>query len=356
MTQPELPTTATVHPPLTIIDPPPPPPKPPESAQSEERPPADPDAPPLTDSPNAPPEQPKSESRADAPREQGAGKSLPPPVLGFEPENFDQMWRHARWLATTQFVAKVVQGKPQDVMYMLMFGKARGLTLMQSAQLYVIDGKVTMPAETMLSLILSSPHCKYMRPTKSTLDVAEWMTLRRGDDQVPVTMDYSIDEARVMGLLDKGKDEWAKANNQWRRQPRNMLRWRALTTLGRLVYPDVIGGFYEHSEVMDIVEMKGGNAEIVPLTKSTVDNAKDGTPQAIDLTLPETTDTTPPEMREAFRPPAERQPEPVRRGGTSSRVAEKAAAARQQGAADPKACTHCGVPVSRPGLCDACKS
>lgn len=361
-TQTEI-STKPAAPPLPIIDAPPPPKAQATAPVVDDRPPpADPEATP-TESPNAPPPEPKVEAKAETPSgeapKDGEAKVVKPvtPVIpmGFEPENWDEMWRYARWLANTSFVPDVVQGKVNDVAFMLMKGKKLGLNVMQSASLYVIDGKICMPAETMLSIILRSPFCKYMRPTKSTMDLAEWSTLRAGDDQLPVTMDYTIEEARSMGLLDKGRDP---SRNQWNKQRRNMLRWRGLTTIGRLVFPDVTGGFYSHEEVVDMIEMRGGEVVIEPLTRSTVDNAKDGTPiEGTNLILPAST-AHPDDaamLAAIAKPTPQREMEPARRSTTAGRVADRAAAARAQTVTETFACSQCQGPIAKPGTCDACK-
>lgn len=55
-----------------------------------------------------------------------------------------------------------------------------------------------------------------------------------------------------MGLLDKGRTDWAKANNQWRKQPRTMLRRRSQSMLAREVYPDITMGLYDHDELAEM--------------------------------------------------------------------------------------------------------
>lgn len=366
MTQPELPTTATVHPPLTIIDPPPPP-KPLEGAQSEERPPGD------GNSAGASVDKPKESATTSAPAPTTTqapvatapvGVVVPPKELPFEAENATQATRLARMLIGSKLLSDGIQNE-SDISYLIMWGRQWNLPTIACLQVHIIKGKPTLPAAHIVGIIKNSPLCFEFECVETSARAAKWVTRRIGRDGMPgreLSLTYTIEEAEQMGLVGKGRTEERAGRNQWHTQPNVMLRWRAATALARLVYPDLLLGLHSTEEMIDALDIGGASVETIQVTHAELRDAKRGSP--IDLSeadgqnqLPESTDTTPPEMRQAFnRPPAERQSEPVRRGGTSSRVAEKAAAARQQGASDPKACTHCLVPVIRPGLCDACKS
>lgn len=359
MTQPELPTTATVHPPLTIIDPPPPPPKPPEGAQSDERPPGD---------GNAPVDKPKEQVAVPAPAASPAppattaqtGIVVPPKELPFEAENATQATRLARMLIGSKLLSDGIQNE-SDISYLIMWGRQWNLPTIACLQVHIIKGKPTLPAAHIVGIIKNSPLCFEFECVETSARAAKWVTRRNGRDGMPgreLSLAYTIEEAEQMGLVGKGRTEERAGRNQWHTQPNVMLRWRAATALARLVYPDLLLGLHSTEEMIDALDIGGASVETIQVTHSELREAKRNSP--IDLSeaadgqhqLPESTDNTPPEMRQAFtRPPAERQPEPVRRGGTSSRVAEKAAAAR-----GPLFCPACQGPVAKPGLCDPCKN
>jgi hypothetical protein len=351
---------------LAVIDPPAATPVP--AGDGDRPPPSDPETPP-SDAPNAPAVDAKTAPASAAAN--GGGAAEPPkdgetrlvrpmiPVLpmGFEPTNWDEMWRFARWLANTVFVPEVVRGSPNDVMYMLMAGKQMGLNIMQSAALYVIEGKVCVPAQTQLALVRRSQFCKWIKPVVTTDEIATWRTLRLGESE-PTEMSYTHAAAKRMGFCDKGKNP---ARNQWNTQEDVMLLWRACTKTMRFNYSDITGGFYDPDELRDAIEARGEEVVIMPLTRTTVENAKDGTPMAgaAPLALAADTGAIPADMREAFErsteAPRRPEPEPVpAKRGTVSRVAERAAEARAKDQKDPL-CPGCGGPVEKPGTCDHCK-
>lgn len=357
-----------------------------ETTQPPTAPPAEPTAPPSGEHPNAPPAPaeptagPKIESAETAPGSETApppaakrDNRMPLPPMGFEPSNFDELWRFARWGANTQFVPSAVRNRPDDVMWLLMKGRTYGLDVQASLEMYVIEGKVCLPAERMAALILNDPLMRraghpprsiFLECVESTMERATWETQRRDGRRVQ-SIDFTIDEADRMGLLGKGRSPDAASRNQWHRQPRTMLRWRALTTLGRLVYPDLLAGLYSLEEAYDIAEVEGRqvvNMVQIPRGEEVAAAKAGGAGLATlePLRLVQDTVEVQPDMAAAFHevagtppPPMDslfsRQPEPARSTATS-RVRDRAQAVREE----PR-CPKCRVPVAKIGmLCEAC--
>lgn len=189
-----------------------------------------------------------------------AGQRVP---VSFDPQNADEMYRYAQMLARSTLLPRAFydrddkekrHAKVGDVHFVLMKGKALGLHPMTSiGNINIIDGKAEVGALLMLSMVRRSG---VMAPggwklVHSDDRRAVFSTLRLGDDDW-TTFEYTIEEAELMGLLDKGRDEWAKANNQWRKQPRTMLRRRCQSMLLREVYSDVVLGCYDHDELAEM--------------------------------------------------------------------------------------------------------
>jgi hypothetical protein len=226
-----------------------------------------------TPAPAAPPPPDQPGGATAAPRALPAPEDGPGPVnaagqrvpVSFDPQNADEMYRYAQMLARSSLLPKAFYDKDDkekrharvaDVHFVLMKGKALDLHPMTSiGNINIIDGKAEVGALLMLSIVRRSG---LMAPggwklVHSDAKRAVFSTLRLGDEEW-TTFEYTLEEAELMGLLDKGRDEWAKANNQWRRQPRTMLRRRCQAMLLREVYADVVLGLYDHDELTEMRE------------------------------------------------------------------------------------------------------
>jgi hypothetical protein len=156
-----------------------------------------------------------------------------------------------------------------------------------------------------------------------------------------------------------------------------MLRWRAATTLGRLVYADLLAGMYAVEELVDVIEARGDKVEIHEVSRADIEEAAHRTSFVRDLrSLPETTDDTPAEMSQAMRTPAPAaKPEPVPMRSTASRMRERAKRRDPEPSIDSlfpsqvpedadtdaggelAVCGRCSVPVAQGvKLCAACQA
>lgn len=253
-------------------------------------PPADPNTPPSGDSPNAPPPEPAApppppteiviggdmlerlraaagraslsvEKYLDHMLTSGGPKREPVP---FEPTNVDDMYRYARMLAGASLLPRAYYDRDDkerkhpriaDVHFVLCKGQALGLhPTVSISTINIIDGKAEIGAQLMVGLCIKSGLCEYFEPGHSDEKSATFVTKRRGGSGREISFTYTIEEADQMGLLDKGKSDWAKENNQWRKQPRTMLRRRCQSMLAREVYPDIVMGLYDHDEIADLRE------------------------------------------------------------------------------------------------------
>lgn len=202
-------------------------------------------APPPKPAPTPPPAQPEASTGPRTP-------------VSFEPQNADEMWRYAQMLARSSLLPKAFydrddkekkHAKIADVHFVLMKGQALNLHPQVSiGNINVIEGKAEIGAALMVALCLRSGLCEYFELVSSDERQATFATKRIGGRR-EIEFTYTIEEADQMGLLDKGSTEWAKANNQWKKQPRTMLRRRCQSALAREVYPDIVMGLYDHDEL-----------------------------------------------------------------------------------------------------------
>lgn len=258
-------------------------------------------------------------------------------IVPFHPTNTQEMFRFARFLASSELVPKALQNKPYNVLHVLLKGHELGLTPMQAtAALHIIDGKVELSAQLIVSLIRKSGLCDYWMLIESTADIATYETLRKGDP-APIRMSYTRQEAIDAGLA--GKDNW-------RRMMPIMLRRRCQTTIGREVYPEITLGLYDEGELQEMRD--GFNTDPSWMTAKASPTSEPGATEpreAVALPIQPTGPRDP--LRErletrrnlgAHRPPitTAKEPEPDWEGFP------------------PFNCTGCGEPIYKEGKCGKC--
>lgn len=167
---------------------------------------------------------------------------IPAPVdfaLELEPRNFDQ----AKTLAKIAFNSKQLgaYGTPEAILLTLLAGRELGYGAMASLRsFHIVENKPCLSADAMRSLVLKSGLAEYFRCTETTAESATFETKRKGDP-TPMALSFSMAEAHQAGIVRRGSG--------WEKYPSDMLRARASAKLCRLVYPDVISGLYDPSEL-----------------------------------------------------------------------------------------------------------
>lgn len=305
---------------------------------------------------------------------QALAKQAERAAVPFQPRDTQEMFRYAQFLAGSELIPKALQRRPSDVLVVLLKGQDLGLTPMQSISgINVIDGKAEVGALMMVSMIRKSGLCEYWRLVHSDDKRAVYETQRRGDPS-PTTFEYTIEEAREAGLLDKGKDEWARKKQPWNTQRRTMLRRRCQSHLAREVYPDIVAGLYDHDELQEVRElerelirtsMAATRAGIAVVSDADVEPAwmASGAREAAstDGTAGETIIVKPidPPATTTTAPTAPAKPADPMKDRLRKRAEDAKAAAPKE--PDEMPCTRCGVPIDppkngAPQMCYACKS
>jgi hypothetical protein len=125
-------------------------------------------------------------------------------------------------------------------------GRELGLGAMASLRgFHIIEGRPSMAADLIRSLVISSGKAEYFRIVERTADRATWETKRKGDPQ-PVTLTYTWAEAEAAQVPLHGRNG---GPTQWVKSRADMLAKTASTKLARLVYPDVCFGLYAPAEL-----------------------------------------------------------------------------------------------------------
>ncbi len=104
--------------------------------------------------------------------------------------------------------------------------------------MYYVKGKVEMSAQMMNSIIRENKHSIKQDPSSdATICILHG---KRADNGDTMSASFSIQEAQAAGL----------ANNAvWKIYPSDMLFARALSRLGRRLFPDVLKGCYVEGEI-----------------------------------------------------------------------------------------------------------
>lgn len=159
-------------------------------------------------------------------------------------------------IADTEFVPKQLRGKTAAVAACILAGREIGVGPMEALQkIYVVDGRPSMGAELMRSLILRDGHELVFR-----LSTNEKCTLagRRRGSQEWTEVTWTLTDAQRIGVA--GKDVWKK-------YPRQMLANRCTSELARLMFADVLSGI---SQTPDEIEDEI-SAKPVTIVRSEVD-------------------------------------------------------------------------------------
>lgn len=196
-------------------------------------------------------------------------------------------------LSKSKVIPTSLQGKPADVLAIVLTGRELGIGPMQSMRGFdVIQGKVSMSSAMIGALILSSPDCEYLTPIEASPTIATYETKRRGAP-APVRMSFTIEEAKQAGLT--GKDNYKK-------NPTAMLLARAQARIGRAVYPDKLLGVYDRDsgELDDLKTVGTGQSAHVAEVKTALKAAV--APEITDAEFTEVP-VTPAEPEPAALPP-----------------------------------------------------
>ena len=124
-----------------------------------------------------------------------------------------------------------------NVLLIFLKGQALGLHPMTALDfIQVIQGKAVLSPQGMLALINRSGFMTSIQVDST--ETACTVHMQRG--QTAHSETFSMEHAKGMGLA--GKDNWKK-------QPAVMLKWRAISACCRVLFPDVIQGFYTIEEI-----------------------------------------------------------------------------------------------------------
>lgn len=217
----------------------------------------------------------------------------PRPAPPLSDSAFETMKRQAVVLAKTELVPKALQGKPEALMLIGLWGAEHGVPFATAVQdVHIIENRPSPSAQLRLALIRRAGH--EIRFTETSSERAVLRARRREHRHDPdawVTVSYTIEDARKAELLDtwverwmtpKGGDrkkkhtwkvgddtgpadlaaapEWVHeeiaagqvhSKDNWRKYPADMLRARAASVMARMEFSDVMAALDVHDHTAE---------------------------------------------------------------------------------------------------------
>ncbi len=180
-----------------------------------------------------------------------------PVVMDFQVEDGPKTYDQAKSMAIDLYAARLFQGygNAAAVLSTIIIGRELGLSIGASLRgFHIIESKHAMTADLIRARAIASPVCEYFRCTERTPERATFVTKRKGDPE-PISLTYTVEDGR----LAFGRDESTPAaklaadkawkGSGWGKNPADMCVARASSKLARLVYPDVVHGFYAPEEL-----------------------------------------------------------------------------------------------------------
>lgn len=171
-----------------------------------------------------------------------------PSRTSLEPATLQEAMTFAGMLARSTMVPRDFQGKPENVIVAIQWGREIGLGPLQALQnIAVINGRPSVWGDAMLALVRGSGICAFVRETiagDGENMVATCLAARKGEEEHPIKGEFSVADAKKAGL-------WSKTG-PWTQYPKRMLQLRARGFALRDAFPDVLRGVISAEEAADI--------------------------------------------------------------------------------------------------------
>lgn len=134
---------------------------------------------------------------------------------------------------------------PETLMNIMLTAKDLGISPMKAINggFYVVNGKISMSTALMADRIRKEGH---------SIKIPEWTSQKcvvigvRKDNGDSVKFEFTMEDAQAAGLT---------KNPTWQKFPKQMLYNRAMATLARTLFPDVVGNAYSEEEKWDIMNV-----------------------------------------------------------------------------------------------------
>lgn len=154
---------------------------------------------------------------------------------------------------------------PEAAAIIILKGRELGMPPMVAfSHISVIQGKPTLSAEIMLAYIYKDFPLANITFVETTEDRCE---IHAGRAAKVTKFVWDVEKARKMGLLDK---------DNWKKQRGTMLRWRCITEMKRIIFPEVLMGIdYSPEELGATVSAQGVVKDVTPPEPPVVKTVQD---------------------------------------------------------------------------------
>lgn len=184
-------------------------------------------------------------------------------------------WTQMKEVALTAIKSKLLPesiDNPDKAIMIMLKGRELGLSPMTAwAHINFIKGKLTISAEMMLASIRAAyPNAEII--FKECTDKKCVVSAKRINDKEPTIFEMTLEQAMEAGFArvwDKDEKAW-KLKDPWKKQPKTMLRWRVITEMKRILWPEILMGIDYAKEELEDTD---------PEEQSTEQTAKDVTPK-----------------------------------------------------------------------------
>lgn len=165
---------------------------------------------------------------------------------------WDALATQARALITSKFFPSSIT-TPEQAIVVKMYGDMLGIPWVAAMNtINVIQGKPTISPQLMIALARRTGQLEDLKIEADDNGATVTVT-RKG--QTPYTETFTMTDAKKLGLDSK---------DNYRKQPKTMLKWRAVAAAFRVVFPDAILGFYTPDEMgADVNTTEDGDMRVL---------------------------------------------------------------------------------------------
>jgi hypothetical protein len=172
----------------------------------------------------------------------------------------------ARALVNAVTVPKAIQGKPGDILAVMLAGRELGIGPMAATRMvHIINGQTSVATELKLALALKAGHdiaplsegdgwCQVNCRTHPESTPVGWMMIRQPPIEGDLTI-WTVASEIMQDSWEGDRDNRRKVSkpltekDNWRNYQRDMLFWRAASQFMRRHCPGLAGGLYTLEEL-----------------------------------------------------------------------------------------------------------
>lgn len=173
---------------------------------------------------------------------------------------FDENMKFAKTLINSKLLPPGLDS-PEKVLVIMLKAKELNIPTMEALQsINIISGKTSLSGQLMLAMARRSGELEDITLDYADIDGACTCMIKR-KNYSPIITKFGPVEARQMGLMDK---------DNYKKQPKIMYQWRAISANLRLSFGDIIEGLYTPDELgVDVEIQEDGSETISSIPKET---------------------------------------------------------------------------------------